>query len=296
MNEKIILSSFLDNFIYSSEEKCAAIDILDRFSTCKEAYEEFINDYYLPFKNEHSFDFDWLFERIPELAKKAAMEPNELNLLFIQLLAAHSEYHYALKGYSHELYIENFTDLVWKMRECKKVNGFYGSRTFTWFKGWLFADRVTLGRLQFEIINATSEYKSDNYYIKPGKKLVNVHIPEDTRTPFNNENCEKAFSMAREFFKKDLGDDITFRCTSWLLCPKHNDILPENSNIRSFLNSFEIDMSSCCDSESDLWRVFYTDKPIEFVAEYPENTTIQREYKKLLMNGIRLGKATGYRK
>lgn len=294
MNDKIILENFLRQFIYTEEEIHASLSLLEKFKRSAEAYGEFMK-YYNTYRDLHTIDYGALYERIVPLAEKAAMEPYELQLLFIQMLSAHSEYFYKNKGYSHELWLDCLTDLVWKMRECKRVNGFYGSRTFTWFERWLFATRVTLGRLQFEIIESNTEYKSERFDIKVGDKLINVHIPEDSTKAFSNENCKKAFAMAREFFRGDFEEKIIFRCSSWLLFPKHNEILHESSNIRMFLNSFEIDKASIAFKNSDLWRIFYTDKSVDLLHEYPEDSSLQRAYKKFLSLGESAGSATGYK-
>ena len=294
MNERLTLENFLRQFIYTEEEIAASLSLLDRFQKSEESYNEFMK-YYNSYKDFHVINYKELYEKIEALAKESHMEPFELQLLFIQMLAAHSEHFYKAKGYSHALWIDCLTDLVWKMRECKRVNGFYGSRTFTWFERWLYATRITLGRLQFEIIECGSDYKSDQFDVKAGDKLINVHIPEDSTKAFSEENCKKAFSMAREFFRGELGDKVVFRCSSWLLFPKHNEIFPETSNIRKFLNSFEIDKNSVTLSNSNLWRIFYTDKSVDFLHEYPENTSLQRAYMQFLALGESAGGATGYK-
>jgi hypothetical protein len=294
MDEKIILEGFLKQFIYTEQEIAASLSLLERFQKCKAPYNEFMR-YYNSYKDLHVINYSELYNKIESLARESDMRPFELQLLFIQMLAAHSEHFYKAKGYSHELWIDCLTDLVWKMRECKRVNGFYGSRTFTWFERWLYATRITLGRLQFEIIESHSNYKSEQFDVKIGDKLINVHIPEDSTKAFSDENCKKAFAMAREFFRGDFEEKIIFRCSSWLLFPKHNEILPESSNIRMFLNSFEIDKASIAFKNSDLWRIFYTDKSVDLLHEYPEDSSLQRAYKKFLSLGESAGSATGYK-
>ena len=294
MEERLLLEKFLRQFIYTEEEIHASLSLLDKFQKSESAYNEFML-YYNSYKDLHLINYKELYEKIESLAHESNMEPFELQLLFIQMLATHSEYFYKIKGYSHELWLDCLTDLVWKMRECKRVNGFYGSRTFTWFERWLFATRVTLGRLQFEIIESNSNYKSEQFDIKVGDKLINVHIPEDSTKAFTPDNCEKAFSMAREFFRIGSEEKIIFHCSSWLLFPKHDDILPETSNIRRFMNSFEINPNSVSFNNANLWRIFYTDKPTEFLKEYPENSSLQRAYKRFLESGESAGGAAGYK-
>ena len=224
------------------------------------------------------------------------MHKFEIQLILALLLAPHSEYFYQKKGYSHKLWLESLIDIKWKMRECLEVNGFYGARPFSWFKNWYFADRVTLGRLQFEIIESLESYKSANFDVKPGDKIINIHIPADTTREFSEKNCHMAYEMAKEFFKPELGENIVFRCSSWLLWPMHEFILSEKSNIRRFASDFEIDPSSVKSTNNDLWRVFYTDNTIEHLAEYPENSSLQRAYKKYLLSNQYAGRAIGYRK
>ncbi len=293
MTKQNMMKNFLSEFSYTEQEVAAALELLQKFEKSAEAVSEF-DKYYIPYRDEHKLDFAALNSDVERISEIAGMHKFELHLVFALLLGASSEYFYVQKGYSHELWKECLTDILWKMRECLQVNGFYGSRTFSWFGAWFFADRVTLGRLQFEIIESNVDYKSDRFDIKKGDRIINTHIPADTTRKFDEENCHKAYAMAREFFKDELGNNPVIRCTSWLLWPAHEKYLPEGSNIRRFLSDFEINPDMVRESTGDLWRVFYTDEIYDDPDKYPGDTTIQRAYKQMLKDGTKSGWAMGF--
>ena len=185
-------------------------------------------------------------------------------------------------------------DLKWKLWECKAVKGSWGSFVAGWFPGFFNLTRFALGRLQFEIVEFDGEYEKDGKKLKKGDKVINVHIPR-TLTPLDKKSRDDAYSQAAEFFRNMTdGAPIAFVCSSWLLYPEAEKILPAHSNIRGFMADYDI-IRSKVDEEGDyhnMWRLFDMDFTGDF-NDYPEDSSLRRAYKKFLLDGNRTGSGYG---
>ena len=125
--------------------------------------------------------------------------------------------------------------------------------------------------------------------------MVTIHIPSDDRTPFNRENRYSSYVRAENYYRRIVPDGrVIFRCGTWLLNTLHREILPEGSNIRAFLDDFEIDPDSYEVSNGDLWRIFYVNSYNGDPSTLPESSSLMRAYKKHLIGGGQIGKMVGY--
>ena len=287
------LLRFLSEFNYTEEEISGILEIYDAFSEKKEAVALF-DKYYIPYREHGIIDANGFVEFFPEIAAAAGMNPIKLAFPLSALLITHSRRVYEKQGVSYKIWHDSMRDLRFKLHECKAVHGFWGHMSINWNKGWLLGTRYTLHRLQFEVIDYYNpDYKSERFDVKVGDKVINIHIPSDKELKFTPENCEISYALAREFFKDKVGGKVIFHCSSWLLYPEHSRILPESSNIRKFAESFEINPLSIKSSTNNLWRIFNTKELYEDASKYPENSELQRIYKKFLLEGGIPGVAQG---
>mgnify|MGYP003371994230 FL=1 len=215
-------------------------------------------------------------------AEKEGLNPWETWQLFYLCLSRQLPVHYQQRGLSQKVCRESLFDLKWKAMECRKVYGVWGNFTQDWFAGFLRMERFTLGRLQFEIMKEApsgcpKEWKA------LGRPFVNVHIPE--AGPLKHEACEQAYRQAEEFWEEKLHlSNPIFFCDSWLLFPGHRKMLPPESNIRRFQDDYALYETYEDKEGHDLWRIFgklYDGNP----ETLPENTSLQKAYKKWLLEG-----------
>ncbi len=229
------------------------------------------------FKTIHNPD-TWK-QSVNEIEIELGDDPNGLKMLtFMLLCAAESIEEYRKKGISDEIFIDT-------MRFCtrftKEHHQIYGHYAFTW--GWWLPRQISLhefriGTLEYEMI------------MKDGEKKINIHIPSDA--DIDKENLGKSYQSARAFFSKYFPEysDASMVCESWMLAPKLQEILPEASNIIGFQKAFEIVR---IDEESNgCLRWVYGRDDIPF-SELSEKTSLQRNIKKLLLQGERIGEAFG---
>ena len=114
--------------------------------------------------------------------------------------------------------------------------------------------------------------------------MISVHVPQGEKLEI--EACRESVKRGYEFW----GKEYTYLCDSWLLDPKLRKILKEDSNILEFQKMFDV-VSIDKESRQAEERIFI--KLEENPRDYPEDTSLQREAKRYLINGGILGCALG---
>lgn len=288
-------SKYLEEFEYSDEYKAAFLSAMNKLlssSDVKTALLSHIEEY-----KAGNLNWDAITADAIKYAELVNIHEYTSRFLFYTSLIPYSYRFFEDRGLGYTEWYDSMIDFKWKVDECIKCYGVIGVFT-DWFRSFLTAERVAFGRLQFNLVDADYDYKTCQFDIKKGEKLVTVHIPSDTRTPFNKENREASYNRAAEYFSKILGkNEVVFRCGTWLLHPAHRDILPEGSNIKSFLDDFELDLNSFKpDDGGNIWRIFYVRPYKGDVDSLPETTSLMRTYKKFIKDGGVTGTIVGYRK
>ena len=248
--------------------------------------------------DDYERDIHSNYTELREAAKRAGemvgVHAYSAELLLFICFSKHLRELYRLRGISDRIWFDSMSDLKWKLWECKAVKGIWGSFVAGWFPGFFNLTRFALGRLQFEIVAFDGEHEKDGKKLKKGEKVINVHIPI-TSTPLDKESRDDAYSQAAEFFKNMTdGAPIAFVCSSWLLYPEAEKILPAHSNIRGFMADYDM-IRSKANGEGeygDMWRLFDMDFTGD-LNDYPEDSSLRRAYKKFLLDGSRTGSGYG---
>ncbi len=291
------LKAFLSELTINEEHQSVIFDTIEKIKGNDAARELFFS-FYTPYKEKGELDYDVfhkeslpkLWELLPDIHKYT------INLASLFALAPYSERFYYDTGVSREVWINSLLDLKWKLLDCVDINGFAGIRSSSlpWFSRWYFGERFAFHRLQFEINPSTIDYQSENFDIKKGDKLISVHIPSARNgIKFDKENRDISYGQAKEYYSKLLGvENPVFSCNSWLLSPLHSEALPESSNIRQFKEEFEI--AAVGPSTWQLPMIFNTESLPE-AKDLPENTSMQKLYKRIMLEGKTPEGALGFR-
>ena len=192
---------------------------------------------------------------------------------------------YEKRKIPEQIFWDTMYDFTIWCGECYRKYGEYGLEEAYWLGRSVKMELFRLGRLQFEPRVLTEDYKTADHVWKKGSRALSIHIPEGE--PLEREECLKSFERASEFFGKDY--QIYF-CDSWLLSPVLREILPKSSNIIRFQDLFEIVKvyHSYPQAEQRIFKDILEDK-----TKYPEDTSLQRGAKKLIIQGIDLGIGIG---
>lgn len=205
---------------------------------------------------------------------------------------------YAAAGLDEELFWGIMMDLKYKLMECKKVKGEWGSFVAHWFDWHYKMKRFALGRLQFEEREWYPEesYEKHGVVINKGDIVINMHIP--SAGPLTEELRMDAYRRAYDFFADCYRDGkLVMVCNSWLLDPVYQTFLPETSNIVGFQKDFEILSVEKKENFGDSWRIFGMpgDKVVNQsnAAEMPRDTSMQRAFADFLIGGGKTGTGFG---
>lgn len=174
---------------------------------------------------------------------------------------------YVKQSISDQVYFDTFSDITIWYGHCLREKGIPGLAEIRWLALPLQMKLFRLGRLQFEP--------------DPEKKILHVHIPEGE--PLLDEACGKSFEEADRFF----GPEYTmYDCESWLLSPKLRKLLKPESNILKFQNRFQVEkiVYPFRQAEERVFGAIREDK-----EHYPEQTSLQRAVKQMVLSGEDVG-------
>lgn len=225
-----------------------------------------------------------------------AVHPYTADLLLFLCLTRRLKALYDARGLSEQIYRDSCLDLTWKLNECHKMYGIWGTFVPWWEPGFYEMTRFALGRLQFELVPFPESYEASGRH-KPDTmtQAINVHIPSCGR--LRMEECHASYRTAAAFFADAFpGEEVAFTCHSWMLFPPHREFLQPNSGVVRFMNEYDIFATG--EDNGDLWRIFQREYDGDADA-LPEVTRMQKGYKNWLKQGHHAGYGHGiffYRK
>ncbi|MCR5343694.1 MAG: acyltransferase domain-containing protein [Butyrivibrio sp.] len=167
------------------------------------------------------------------------------------------------------------------VREHFVSYGYYGFDRDFWTTRQVNAKLFRIGELEYEILD------DDN--------TLSLHIPSDA--VMKSEALNESINRAKEFFAEYFPgkENCHIFCESWLLAPKLRTLLKEDSNIIRFQNAFDIEKEypDSMDFLEWLFHVAGGQRDSVVFADLPEDTSLQRKAKELLLNGGCIGSGEG---
>ena len=205
--------------------------------------------------------------------------------------ALHTRELYVKAGIADAIYLATMGFFKRTVSEYKEINGVYGfDRTFWWWRQ-LSLTVFRIGTLEFEM-HIAGYPAQFGFYSETNIPVLWVHIPSDA--VMTREALDHSYQTAHAFFRRHY-PDFQYRClcsTPWLLSPILKHILPSGSKILDFQSDYAI-TRIYADDPSYFIHVFkQKEKPAD-LRSLPEDTSLQRAIKKLLMEGGTVGKAAG---
>lgn len=289
---KQYLAQFFEDFQYPDDAAQHLLKSYEGIYSCKESaqlFDRIISTY----ENDINCTQTEFLEMCEAISGKTGIHIYTVRLLMYICLSKQLRVYYAQRGVSDDIWRQSMFDLKYKLLECIAVKKIYG--TFTdWFWRFYSMTRFALGRLQFEIVSFNHSYEKDGKKLTPESKVINMHIPR-TLTPLDKESRLRSYAMAKEFFKDEFKDEpMAFVCSSWLLYPLHYGMLPDTSNVKSFMDDFDIISTSVEEPGSyrNMWRLFDMDYTGD-ANDYPGDTSLRRVYKEIILSGKNTGSGYG---
>ena len=280
------LERFMTGCGYPDEARKELLSAFDKLKTDTDFYS-LINAY----ADSYNVDYTAALASVREIALGVGVHKYTAELLLFLCYTQALQKHYENAGIPLDIYRNTVLDLKYKLDECKCVYGVWGSFVAYWFPGFFKLERFALGRLQFELVSLGTDYSEDGVVLTPDSKVINVHIPR-TCTPLSEGAVTESYRLAAEFFRPLLGDKIAFICNSWLLFPRHNEMLSETSNIRYFISDYELISHGEYKDYSETWRLFDTMYSGD-IERLPADTSLRRAYVELIKRGEHTGWGKG---
>ncbi|MBQ8441326.1 MAG: DUF5596 domain-containing protein [Clostridia bacterium] len=229
-------------------------------------------------------------DQLSEIADITGIHRYTVDMLFFLACADPMRELYRQKDVDEEIYWNSLSDLKYKLLECKRLHGIYGSFTKHWFPRFLRAEAFALGRLQYELKPFPLEAYGD--LLKEGDIVCNCHIPSSG--PLLEEDVIASLKQAYRFYEPYLRKGVLpITCHSWLLFPPIADLFGEGSNLDRFYRIFEILDQTPNLANKDFWRVFYREFSPETLPNAPEDSSLQRKIKQFLLDGGCMGNGRG---
>ena len=289
MDYRVYLQDFMPRCDFSEEAIQSLLkdyDTIHQHPECGAQFDSFV----ALFDRDLLAQYRETLDALSRLAERVNVPYQAVHMLFLLCLSRRTKELYEARGISDEIYWMSMKDMTWKLRECHRFDGVWGTNTAPWFERFFRLTRFALGRLQFEPCISTQYYEKNGLVLEPGGLVLNVHIP--SCGPLDPDACMDAFRQAEAFFGDLFGErPVVVHCCSWLLYKEHERILPENSNIRKFMKFFDI-VDGRTNSGHDLWRIFYC-KETDDLTKLPQQTGLQRAYVKMLQEGTPTGVGIG---
>ncbi len=213
-------------------------------------------------------------------------EPEKLLLYYYSRFACDAYEAYREREIGDGIYFDTFRDIAIWCGEYFRRTGKYGLGSYVrdWFWRGFEIKLLRLGRLEFEEMEAEEEIQGESLRIGKGEPVISIHIPEGE--PLREQACRESIEEAYRRY----GRERRYFCHSWLLFPGLKEILPEDSNILRFQKLFDIVKMDFREREAEQ-RIFGAvfSRP----ADYPEETSLQRQAKRYLLSGRSLGNGWG---
>lgn len=196
----------------------------------------------------------------------------------LHLVCTFSYENYLKHNISQEIFVATMKFCTRFLNEHYRTYGTYKYVWAWWFPRQISLQEFRIGALEYEFVEGD------------GFKEISVHIPSDAE--FTKESVLKSVNEFKAFCKLYFPDwqDVKMVCDTWMLAPAMEELLSEGSNILSFKRMFELEQIDLEATWFMGWIYPGFDGPLETL---PENTSLQKNMKKYLLSGKKVGVAKG---
>ena len=296
--------NFMEEYDYPTEARAMLLSAYDKLSDENEFWmliENYYNyekslEYKCPLHGKMMEKFRKNKEVIEPLCEKLGINSNTGFTAFFICVSKETKDISKKWNWTEDMYKRGMADIKCKLLEGYGHTGNWGVTVTSWISYILDGVMNSIGRLQFFYKEHEGEDVTiSGHTLKNGESYIDIHIPA-SKESFGKEARLDAYGKACRYFSELYGKDICFfGCKSWLLFEHNHEILDEKSNIVSFMNDFKIISSEPYENKrQEMWRIFGDEAAKGELKNLPENSSLQRSYKKWLLDGNMPGEGKGF--
>lgn len=233
-----------------------------------------IKDIVLKLENRQ---YDYVDSIIKEFSSDKGLDNKLVNLAIICATHYIFKQRFSEKNVPEDIFWASMSDIRYKLMECKNTYGIWGISFIPWYYGYYEAARYDLGRLQFEEKYLEQErYSHGETIVLKGNSIVNTHIPSSGS--LLKEDVIDSLKRAYDFMEFKYDGKMFIACKSWLLYPSYKHLFGEKSNIRQFIDLFDVyDVVDDEDFAFGCEHVFCREATCE-IHQLPQDTSLQRAF------------------
>lgn len=205
---------------------------------------------------------------LAQLRSQLAPDPGGIKMLCCMLRCALDAWQqYAELGLSRQIYADTMGCFSRFVREHRRSYGVWGFDRDFWTVRQISCRLFRIGQLEYELC---------------ADGRISLHIPTDVclELPLLRASWNQARAVLGRAFPAYAGAEMF--CCSWLLSPQLRELLPEQSRILAFQRSFALTPVEAPSQGVAQWVFCDPTRP---VADYPEDTSLQRHLKAFLLAG-----------
>ena len=289
--DKPHLQAFLDEFAFPEDCKAVFLSAFDRVFGDEQAKNTFLRLFSV-YDNDMRADFAPLLEEVRNVGARLDIHEYTISALFYLLLTKRWREYFIQLGIDECIWKDGAKALLEKINGCKQVKNVWGVCAIRWFFNVFRMNVFRLGRLEFFARRFNKFYEKNGLTLTPENMVLDTHIPY-TGTRLTHDEVLLSYEKAALFYQKHYGlDRPIFWCKSWLLFPKHKQILSPTSNIFKFLGDFDIFAWGEYENYDETVRLFQK----EFTGDFsvlPADTSLRRTYIAWMQAGEKTGWGEG---
>ena len=297
LNMRDFIINFCKEYDYPADACSSLVSNYDKLMS-KESVRDVFDKYLEEYEKNDRTNFGEFIVLAAKAGNEVEMDGRVTQFLCFVCAAKHLKVMYEKRGLPADVYHDTLRDLRYKLMECYKMHGVWGSFVASWFYGAFVLERFEIGRLQYEFSTHFAGNGTLNLCgleLTPETPIINLHIPSSGPLTQKSvdDSLSRAYKFMSEYYPHFIRDGkMVVECGSWLLYPKHYEFLPEGSNILRFMDNFDIVHSWEDDGFGDCWRIFNVDWNGDASA-LPRKSSLQRAYADWLTAGNKAGEGHG---
>lgn len=171
-------------------------------------------------------------------------------------------------------------------------NGVATAGVAWWSMAFFKLKMFYIGSLMFKWRPFKETYTVGDVVIEEGTYHIDVHIPGGAR--LTQEAVHAAYDEAKAFFEARYDKKgLIFGCSSWLMSPTLDEMLPPTSNILAFAHEYTILREGLDTTGEKLGHYVFGSADMTNVDALPEDSSLRRAMKARLKAGQGIGTGFG---
>ena len=278
---------------YNPETTAFLSEQWQKIKNCAEGYAVFMEQLEVYKNNISTFEHYPMLDKVHEVGNAVGILPATMDAILLIFMLPILKEQYVLQNIPMKYYDKIVASFRGHAEKSFEKNGVATAGVAWWSMAYFKLKMFYIGRLTFKWRPFKETYTIGDTVIEEGTYHIDVHIPGGG--PLTPELVHAAYDEAKPFFEQHYGKkNLYFACSSWLLSPTLDEMLPPTSNILAFAHEYTIFREGLDPTGEHAGHyVFGSGVDMKDVDALPEKSTLHRAMKARLKAGKGIGTGFG---